>query len=52
VNHRDVYAYLLKQRHFLSERVELLLVFGDFARELDHKGLVFESLDVGQRFPE
>jgi hypothetical protein len=45
-------AYLLTEGYLFGKRVELLLIFGDLARELDDEDLVLETLNVRQRFTE
>jgi hypothetical protein len=36
----------------LGERVELVVVFGDFTRQLDDKNIFLEPLNVWQRFTQ
>jgi len=49
MDHADTYADLMQQRQFLSQGIEIVVILGSFARELDHKGLALKTLNVRQR---
>src|ERR1041385_1644806 len=52
MNDADANSDLMKESEFFAQRNQMIAILGDFAGELDDKGLPLEALNVRQRFTQ